>query len=268
MSNTKLSVVISSCDSYEDTWYPFMCQLCTCWPESRNYPIYLSTESKTFTFPNYNILTPLSGGPIYNVWSKRLAELLKYVESDYILFFLDDFLLMERVDNNRFEMMYAYMCSSQRNGYMCLFNDKKVLDPDRYKALKRATDIPELYLCSRKMPFRITTQVGLWKKEFLLSLLRDHESAWLFETRATWRSMFSRMYVYSVDKSVFSYPIGGYIWGGKCLEEYIRVFDKDILSASIKKRGILVDGNSRTYSPTPHNLKYYYHKLLSALPQW
>ena len=42
------SVLVTSCDSYDDTWEPFFTLLETMWPNC-HYPIYLSTETKNFS---------------------------------------------------------------------------------------------------------------------------------------------------------------------------------------------------------------------------
>ena len=113
-----ISLIVSSCDKYEDAWVPFFTQLKKFWPEF-NMPIYLGTESKTFQFEGFDIHCPLANGPVYSQWSERLLKLLDYIDTEYVLFALDDFWLTAPVDNSRFEKIVSYMSSDRRMGFTC-----------------------------------------------------------------------------------------------------------------------------------------------------
>lgn len=212
-----ISMLLSSCDKYDDSWAPFFIQLRKFWPEF-NMPVYMGTESKTFQIEGFDIRCPLANGPIYRQWSKRLMKLLEYIDTEYVLFTLDDFWLTAPVDNEKFEKIVSYMEQDKRMGFVCL---KQEIIPGKTSEKDMAAvaecQYPELWRCLKGKSFRITTQFGIWKRSYLTKILRSHESAWYFETRATWRSKFYWEYVYDVKESITVYPVGGFLWGGSVL---------------------------------------------------
>lgn len=266
-SKQNISMVLCSCDSYDDAWIPFCKQLVRNWP-GFDIPIYLGAESKTFAFPGLDIRCPLSGRTKYRNWSERLIKLLEKIDTEYILFMLDDFWISKPVDIDAFNRIFSYMIADKSMGFVCLKDEagKKISVPEHLRRIP--TKYPELVQCLSKEPFRITTQVGIWRKKYFLKLLRRHESAWYFETRATWRSKFYREKIYDVLDTVISYPVGGFFWGGKCYEDYISLYDSDITQNSINKRGLIHFGDKRHYPQIRRGLGYYYSIFLSVLPKW
>lgn len=263
-----ISMLVSSCDSYDDAWKPFFVQLKKYWPQM-DMPIYLGTESKTFEFEGLDIRCPLAGGPIYKQWSERLLRLLEHIDTEYILFSLDDFWLTAPVDDEKFRKIYSYIKQDKRMGFVCL-KQELVEGKSSAKQFANAVDCqyPELWRCLEGYSYRITTQIGIWRRSYLIKILRSHESAWYFETRATWRSKFYWERVYDVKESIFVYPVGGFFWGGQCYEDYKDLFDKELIAPCVEKRGFIHFGDKREYPPVPRGIKYYWSVLLSILPKW
>ena len=44
---TNLTIIVNTCDKYEDAWNPFFRLMEINWPESENYKIILNTENKS-----------------------------------------------------------------------------------------------------------------------------------------------------------------------------------------------------------------------------
>lgn len=263
-----ISMLLSSCDKYDDSWAPFFIQLRKFWPEF-NMPVYMGTESKTFQIEGFDIRCPLANGPIYRQWSKRLMKLLEYIDTEYVLFTLDDFWLTAPVDNEKFEKIVSYMEQDKRMGFVCL---KQEIIPGKTSEKDMAAvaecQYPELWRCLKGKSFRITTQFGIWKRSYLTKILRSHESAWYFETRATWRSKFYWEYVYDVKESITVYPVGGFFGGGQCYEDYKDLFDSELIRPCVEKRGFIHFGDHRAYPPVPKGFRYYWSILRSMLPKW
>lgn len=267
MENNNISMILCSCDSYNDTWEPFCKQLIKNWP-SFNMPIYLCTESKEFSYPQLDIRCPLSHESIYTNWSKRLIKLLKKIDSEFVLFMLDDFWITEPVDTNAINRIKSYMENDKQMGFVCLKNEggKKNKIPETSRRIN--CKYPELVQCLSREPFRITTQAGIWRRKYLIKILRSHESAWYFETRATWRSKFYKSKIYDIKRTAIKYPVGGFLWGGKCYNEYIHLYPKDITQESLNKRGTINFGTKREYPNIKKGISYYYSILLSMIPKW
>ena len=84
-----LTILINSCDKYEDAWDPFFKILKTQWPECENYSIVLNTETKIYNC-NYLNVKNICGGK-EKTWSQRLKYTLNQIDSDYILYFFRRF---------------------------------------------------------------------------------------------------------------------------------------------------------------------------------
>ena len=61
--NQRCSVIVMSCDKYEEAWNPFFCLLHQYWPEN-DRSVYIVTEEKTCTVPN---VTTICGGGGYKL---------------------------------------------------------------------------------------------------------------------------------------------------------------------------------------------------------
>lgn len=260
-------MILSSCDNYEDTWAPFFICLKKYWT-SFEMPIYLSTETKNTNFTGCDIRCPLSGGNVYKQWSERLEKLLNYIEEDYILFMLDDFWLTERVDEQFLWKVLDYMKSNKDIGFVCLKQEIKDYCSDKEKANAVDCEYPDIWEYKPQKSFRITTQAGLWRKDYLKKILRRHESAWYFETRATWRSRFYSERVFDVKRNVLTYPIGGTIGGGKLYEDYLDLYPVALYEETMNKRGTIKYGEKRTYPKEPRGFGYYFSLFKSVLPKW
>lgn len=261
-----VSMVLSSCDRYEDAWSPFCRQLVTNWPEF-SMPVYLGTESKTFKYPGMDIRCPLASGKIYRRWSERLLRLLDKVDTEFVLFMLDDFWLTAPVDNVEFLKILGYMQKNPRMGFVCLKQEIKDSSSRKDKDNAVICEYAELWECKKGKSFRITTQAGLWRKKYLIKILRAHESAWYFETRATWRSQFYRKRIFDVKQSVLVYPVGGFFGGGKCYRDYVSLYPKDVIEACVKKRGLINFGDKRDYPDVNRGFGYYWGVFKSMLPK-
>lgn len=272
MSNTNIALLFMTCDSYSDTWFSYFSCLKKHWPEF-SMPIYICSESKGLTLPGYNISYPLEGTSGNELWSKRLLKTLKKIKEDYILFTLEDFWLTDRVDDNQVNDVIETIQRDNSIGYICMINEKKPFSERKsaYKNWVKDCEYPILWECTKECGWRLTTQMGVWRKEYLIKMLRAHESAWSFETLATWRSSrYSKKRVFDTKHTIFKYPEGGVISRGLVREKCIDIYNPDLLSKCIAKRGVLRDTdplpNTSAGTPTK-NLKYYINVIKSYSPK-
>ena len=89
-----VSILVNTCDLYEDAWDPFLFLLKKNWPNF-NYPVFLNTENKKYS-GNEMKITTISNGKL--IWSERVLNSLEKIDSKYILFFLEDFFLLSPVN--------------------------------------------------------------------------------------------------------------------------------------------------------------------------
>jgi hypothetical protein len=96
MSNIfkNLSIFVNSCDDFEDCWHPFFTLFAKNWNNCK-FPIFLNTETKSYSHKNLNIIsTTVSIGKKRKLsWSKCLDFALNKVKTKYILYLQEDYFL-------------------------------------------------------------------------------------------------------------------------------------------------------------------------------
>lgn len=179
--NNNVTILVNSCDKYEDAWEPFFKLLKIHWPECENYKIVLNTETKVYNCDFINVETICGGKNIS--WSKRLKNVLKEIDSEIVLCILEDFFLQERVNHKVFLEALELMCNDKDIGYINL-----KYSPYR-KWLKEPPEGERF--ASRDLinaGIRLAFMTALWRRTWLIGLLRNHESAWDFEYFGSIRS--------------------------------------------------------------------------------
>lgn len=239
LEKTRLSFLMSSCDSYEDLWRPFFECVQKFWPEIP-YPIYLNTELKEFTGVGsikVNTLNQVKKGNMS--WSARFRDVLLRIPTEYVFLVLDDFFLCDVVDNSFIERLLDEMDrdksipSIQLNGTRMILNG----EPD-------LTD-GEMKICNLWPKGWATHFVPtIWRKETLLSWLRPWESIWGFEGYGSDRAR--RKHLTETVKVVCSPAIYKYLWVKDCSAVvHSKWLDEPGVLDFFEKNGIAIDFNAR-----------------------
>lgn len=182
------TIIVNSCDKYEDAWEPFFKLFKINWPECQNHKIYLNTETKEYKC-NFLDVDVVPGGNV--AWSKRLKNILESVETDIVLLFLEDFFLQSEVNQDMFDEALELISNHDDIGYIGL-----KYSPER--VFKDSSFVPAERFYSRDLlatKCRITAMSVLWRKKWLLELLDETENPWEFERNVSVRS---RQYNYRV----------------------------------------------------------------------
>ncbi len=176
MNNT--AVVVITCDAYKKYWNMFYGLFVKYWPNCP-YPIYHISENETYSHELIDIQciqTKLPQKAKY--WSEGVLIGLQNVKEHNIIFFLEDFFLYQTVDNKLLDSHIQYLDS--HNTISCI----------RLLPIPNGTiDISNDYSEHIVPDFRISTQVAIWKKNYLCNLLQIDENPWVFEDNASFRSM-------------------------------------------------------------------------------
>ena len=223
------SFIFCTCDSYDDLWEPFFTLLQRYWPNF-DYDVYFCTESKQYSFPGFNIHCPLNE-PKTSTWSQRLIDLLHVIPTENVIFMLDDFWLKAPVNVERLKSLMECFAADKQMGHISLLHESA-------SALEPSEKYPDLVEYPKKRPYRITAQVGLYRKNYLLKVLRAFESAWAFEVYGSKRSghLPQASYIIAKDTDViFKYDRGGVVWRGVYVEAFLDYF--------VKEEGIVIHSN-------------------------
>ena len=96
-----LTIIVSSCDRYSELWPSFFKQLFKHWPSlnTTNKSIKIILTSNNITFPHDRVITFTSAASLG--WSGNISEALRVVDTNYVLYLQDDYILTEDVDEDR-----------------------------------------------------------------------------------------------------------------------------------------------------------------------
>ena len=161
LENKKLTVVVSSCDKYEEVWYPFFYLLRKYWKDCK-YEVVLSTENKKYT--KQEVKTINASGK----WCERLNCVLDNISSPYVLLFLEDFFIQGTVDSKEVENCIDIM--NDNLDIACFYfknincNKREEVFYERYLELNPVPD-NNMYI--------LNFMVGLWRKSVLQEVLTN-----------------------------------------------------------------------------------------------
>ena len=213
----RIPLIVSSCDKCSDLWEPFFTLLRNYW-HGFDRKVYLCTDTQKFSMAGIDI-SCLLRMPKGSTWSENLMTLLEQIDEDFVLLMLEDFWLKSVVDVDQLQRCEQVVSQNADIGFICLVHQ---IEPSKENPASK--DYLGLIEYGRNTPYRVTTQAGLWRRDYLLSLLRRHESAWWFEMFGSIRSRQSIYRSYVVDHSIFDYDDGGVLFRGCYVSEYVERF--------------------------------------------
>lgn len=169
----KLSIFVLSCDRYSDLWQNFFKLREKYWSDC-DFDWYLVTESFGF---NYNNVKVINTGKGKN-WTGRLLYAVKQIDTPYIGWYLDDFYISKKIDNQLIHELVDKMAKehiSHINMSDVFDSIIKMPEPHIYYD-KYLLQIPT------HKKYGISTASALWEKEYLLNILGESDKdAWQFE---------------------------------------------------------------------------------------
>ncbi len=197
-SNEDISLLVSSCDLYEDAWNPFFRLLQQYWPDCPA-KIYLVAETKTYTDSYFDINCIQ-----YNSsnWSDRIIYALERIDSTYIWFFLEDFFLEKNVDE-------TIVCAAIN----CIRHSSDIgvikFIPDVYDKWYDSSVTIDRFFSPVPKGFRNRSNlmISLYRKDYFMKLLRRKESPWDFEKFGVYRSRrYSEKILLQNNKTDLAFP--------------------------------------------------------------
>jgi len=245
------SILINTCDKFEDCWYPFFKLFSIYWP---NYDgkIYLNTEYKDFSYEGLDII-PVKGCEKNRfprtkraTWSQCLRWALAEIDSDIILYMQEDYFLKDRVKSHVINDFARLMCLDPDIDCIQLtLPSVGQGTPSNYKHLNKARK-------NKGDVSVVCLQASLWQKSTLLNYLRDYESAWHFESWGSKRAKFLPSNFFVVDtkwieeeSEVVPYIFTGII-KGKWYEPVTEIFSDHHIEMDFSKRGFIQDTGNLT----------------------
>ena len=169
-----IALIVLSCDNYSDLWPIYISQFEKNWPDC-SFDKYISTNflsAKSASFHDIKIGKD-------NSWSDGVLKTLYFLKDkyDYVFIALEDLILMDKVDNNKFSKIVSEFIKLDGN-YLKFIRKPK--PTNKFNVLFGEIKPGSLY--------RPTCVYALWKIETLIELLVENENAWEFERFGAVRS--------------------------------------------------------------------------------
>lgn len=167
-----VAIFIASSDNTRDVFERVFPTIRRQWPDCP-YPIYAGFNRPFLGARGFTpIYAPVTG------WGSELRAQIAQVPAERILLFLDDFVLLERVDTDRVKSLVEKALSFDL-AYLSFRQLRRAALP---RFLRKCTrwgvaiePVPERY------PYYSSLQVALWKKGHLLRCLEREGNIWNFE---------------------------------------------------------------------------------------
>ncbi len=243
----KCTILISSCDSYEDAWHPFFFFFNKEWPDyPKTWDVVLNTESKSFSFDGMDIKTFNFYKPKRKVkWGRRLIKTLRHLSSEYVLFLLDDFFFTGKVDQKRIEQCIEWM---EQDPQISVFSFWRTRGENI-----RDGKYPNFELRPQEGDYRMNCQAAIWRREKLIEYIRPHEDPWQWEYLGSKRSSRYHEKFYSAIEDepyimTYDWFSGGAIHRGKWTKGAALLFKENGIHVDLSKRG-LENANEKTKGP-------------------
>lgn len=170
MLKEKITCFILSCDKFSDLWEGNIKMLNHFWPD-KAFDVFLVTDNNTDRV--IEGVTILSMGADVE-WSDRLKKALSFVKTPFVFLTLDDYFLIEKVDNKKFCSL-IHLMENERLDYLRMFPDPVRSAKEEIRGYKG------IYRIDKSYEYSVNLYQGLWNKQFLSYCLKEPQNAWHFE---------------------------------------------------------------------------------------
>lgn len=195
MNNISYSVLVLSCDKYSWLWQAFFERFNKFWPE-KDVKINLLTNHKKCDLPNVNTID--IGEDVD--WSTNLLRGIQKINERYIFITFEDVYLCNNVDTTFFDDLKKFI---HENNVEYL-NTKANPRPKTYGSSQKIVRLKQ------GMHYRASLANAFWRKDVLLSILREGETPWEFEHNGTARSnKYERFYGTTIPLLSFDHIVVG-----------------------------------------------------------
>jgi len=176
------------------------------WPKQQQFVV-MGFSPPSFNLPpNWEFVSlaeKQEGGASH--WTHYIYNYLSNIEDEYVIFSLEDFVPVDHFRDDIFKKVYNDFISAGNIGRFELGWDIQISVPHR--EVKKYGDFSVLE-ADQFAQYRISTQTGMWKREYLLRFLNNYWSPWQFEVNGS--TLSSAMDDYKVigchDPNFASYP--------------------------------------------------------------
>lgn len=235
----KITVVVNSCDNYDDLWIPFFTLLKKYW-KPLDVRVILNTETKNFSIDGMKIecIHPKNKNVPYG---ERMLNILYKVKTPYVIPFLDDFFLRKDVDLQMIKTIIEWMEKDKNIVYFNCDDTPVYINWD-------SKTYPGFHRIPHGNIYTLNMQAAVWRTDKLIKYWKPNVSPWEWEefTNLTAaRNKKDKFYCVSNYGNGFcdyGYNLSGMgVHKGKWVEDdVVPLFKKEGIDVDFSKRGFLV----------------------------
>lgn len=244
-SSEKCTILVNSCDAYSDIWDLFFESIRVQWPDCP-YKIVLNTQEKEYVYKDMHIsVHHCNVKGKQDRWGERFRKTLDDIDTPYVLPMLEDFVLNAPAKNAKLiQRVIEWMDSNPKVSVFYLHVHPSVMPS--------GGEYPGFGLLPQSCDYRLTTAIGVWRKDRLRQHLRDFETAWEWEVNGSKRASRYVDHMYAIvpehsEMEVFSFPYGGVVRRG--------LWHTDILEL-VERYGVEMDLNNRDFFDPEDPFRY------------
>jgi hypothetical protein len=228
------TLLVNSCDAFEDCWAPFFCLLERYWSAPRP-SIVLNTEHKLWAHDNFDIrCTQVQMETERSLtWSECLSAALASIDTPLVLYMQEDYFIEKPVDVEVISELAQRMIDDPSIQHIGLthFGAGSPILPDKRPMLSRI---------GPRATYRVSTQAGLWRTDALQSYILPWETGWMFELFATIRSWKRDELFLTLDRNLTAPAIEYQLTGivkGQWSDFVPPLFAREGINMAFEKRG-------------------------------
>ncbi len=220
MSDRELTLMVNTCDAYQDVLGVFLHAFEDCWPDCP-YPMVINTESNTRDYPARVLNHRNLNGK--DDWGHRLLSALNSIDSEFVLMLYDDFILNAPVSNDRVNTALRVLKSEPNSVVAYLINTSLPLSK---------TDADGAFIALKdRVDYRLNSAPGIWRRQALMHYTAQGDTPWAWEVFGTYRTWGDGKIFYSLNPNqsdIYSYnhAKGGAIYRGMWVREVVEQLSK------------------------------------------
>lgn len=217
--NGKIGYLMMTYDGASFLWSDHFRLVKKYWPSfGKTFDKYLlMSETKSFSFDDKLVLRSLDCGKTFT-FSQRIALAIQKLKCEYVFVTIDDYFLKGQVDMARLHECFAFLKNNKAD-YIEFENFRTTVKKKQYK--------PNYIKKLKKKMFLVNLQIGIWRSNSLLKIIRLYENPWQLEYYGSIRSCLSNFKGFTLKKGtppIFDYDFGWLVQRGKFDKETFEYF--------------------------------------------
>ena len=223
VKNDELSIIVYSCIKNSCMWEPFTLLINKYWNDCC-YKIILVTDKQLEDMSSYRFDEVVE---IDDTWGRMIKKAMNLAGTPYVMLFMDDYLLCDRVDNKFLLDCVEYVKTRQ------LVNLRLIESPKVTSLYEEHSSLGRIGVYIKDKAYSLSLQPGIWEVRALSGFINDEWSAWDFERIGSFKSTGLDGNITTLMDNMFPYEEG--VRAGKWMEPGVKLLKR--VGYDVRKTG-------------------------------